>query len=326
MYTVDRFIGTSARSTYVRRWVKIFVDDRFALIKAMLQGDELSQSELFDEAIGNSIISYSNYLADRVIRYDEKWNDLAENLQSFCWAYPIKKKKSSVTAKSRTCPMFYGPLYTSGQYPWPMIGDRYLEPVVQFFLEHIGALGRRKLGSGLLQLWMGSNFQQYLIRIIPSELVQIDMLTTPPEVIDSQYFEESVTSNDQGSDEEEDWYGAFEWNAWPAQNKIYLIQTDFAKKLNWSTSVFHYDYENEKIEDTNLQHDIDDFLSIIPKFDLEPRTDQFFGRFDHIQYGSSGFDVLLVGESGGWGMSGNWQIVINGETDTDKKYQFLFSC
>lgn len=65
----------------------------------------------------------------------------------------------------RRADLLSGPLFTSGNYPWPRLNNKWCEPVLQMDLTRLGLLGGRDVGEGLLQVWEAST--DGLIRVIP---------------------------------------------------------------------------------------------------------------------------------------------------------------
>ena len=302
------------------------MESKIEKIKSLLGFEQLDEGALADERVGIAIIDASRELAKRVSLDAPSATELIQALESFCWAHPISTEKKSITEQSRVMGMFYGPLFTSEQYPWPLQGERFFEPVVQFDLDNVGKLEGRNLGSGLLQLWMGSGYDEHVIRLIPIEHVCTSQLTPPPAIVTGEYFEEIVTSSDPDAWEGDLWRGPFCSGAWPLSDHADLITGTSKKILNWCTSIEHYRFGSDEVSDPSLRQDLENFLAIIPEACPGLSADHFFGRFDPIQYDAAGFDVLLACESGGWEIGGNWQIVMSPDSSGAMKFHFLFSC
>ena len=297
-------------------------------IKAMLPSKKIPSKGLTDEIIGEAIISYANQLANKIS--DVQLNFVSESdeclelerlkntFTAFRWAYPIKLKSFSIDCCDRTKPMITGPLFTSCEFPWPEKDDRFREPVAQFYIDEVGELAGENLGSGLFQLWVGPQYDDYCIRLIPRDLVSKDALEPVPSVIDDDYFEKS------------DFYAGF--GAWPEKgSKAHHIMGLKSKVLHWDDLIHLVAEDVSTLEalSPELFAEVSSFTALLPS-NLPFTAPHFLGNFSTIQYDSSMMPkTLLALESKPafmWGDCGNAQVFYSTVEGEAVEFSFQWSC
>ncbi len=214
--------------------------------------------------------------------------------------------------------MIGGPLFTSNEFPWPQKNGKYREPIAQFYLENVGPLDGEDLGEGLMQLWVGPEFDDYMIRVVPNSAISVESLSECPDEINEDYFEDAVS------------YDPFE--AWPVKDcKVYQISGVSDKVLNWDSLINFVadDYSFDEKFGKGLAEEIRAFTAIIPS-NLPNTEPHFFGNFSLIQYDVTMMPrTLLALESKPcfmWGDCGNAQIFYECTNGGETKFTFSWSC
>lgn len=297
-------------------------------VTALLPKGRIPPKGLCDEVAGTAVIEYAKILANKIAhtmsrfeKESDEWEEL-ERLRNtflaFRWAYPIKLKPIRSEKCDRTQGMIGGPLFTSSEFPWPEKDGRYREPIAQFYLEDVGLLIENDLGNGLLQLWVGPEYNDYLIRTVPISAISAENLTAyPPEII-GDYFEHSP------------FYAGFE--AWPEKDcKVYKIAGIKNKVLSWD-SLINFAADDTSFDENygkELADELTAFAALIPQ-DLPATEPHFFGNFSLIQYDVSMMPRTLLALEGGpcflWGDCGNAQIFYDHKEDGTTDFSFSWSC
>lgn len=297
-------------------------------VTTLLPRGRIPPQGLSDEAAGSAIIKYAELLAETIAhvmsrfeKESDEWEELEgirNSFLAFRWAYPIKLEAVEVGECDRTQGMISGPLFTSNEFPWPEKNGKYREPIAQFYLEDVGKLSDENVGTGLLQLWVGPDSDDYLIRIIPHFAISADGLSEFPDDINENYFENSVS------------YDPIK--AWPVRGcKIYQITGVSDKVLNWDSLVKFAadDYSFDEKFGKGLAEEIRAFTAIIPS-DLPNTEPHFLGNFSLIQYDVAMMPrTLLALESKPcfmWGDFGNAQIFYEATTSGETRFTFSWSC
>lgn len=284
----------------------------------------------FNEEYGNKLAAYALQMSKRIKKFAKCYPDMDEDqaitlknisaaLLYFSWAHPIQTEQVDTEEVDRTRPMLIGPLFTSEAYPWPQQSGKYCEPLSQFDLETVGALEGINIGSGMLQVWLGPDCDDYIIRIIPSNEISQEKLTNIPEEITQEYFEEGFFFAGD----------ACSWlDAEISQGSLYITGTK-PKMMTWPPSLLMY--IDEIIEDLSDEHaeEIRDFCSCLLS-EVPNTAPHFFGNFSEIQYSVIDMSkTLLAYESDGtftWGDSGNAQICYECPSTGEAKFGFAWSC
>jgi len=295
-----------------------------------LPSGEFNNSWLEDEGFGSSLQAYADqtrlhlehieplYRRRRDYDVNFPFESIIEKLKCFRWAHPIEHETRPTGEIDRTMPMLLGPLFTSKEYPWPRHKRKFRAPLCQFDLEAVGSLQGVDLGSGLLQLWLGSSFDDYEARVIPKSALQKERITPVPDGLDRDYFKKKDIFSGDFCD----------WSDSKGEGKSVAITGIKTKILTWPNSL------KQDLDDLayNVKPDhkavIEDFLKCLA--DEIPRsTPHFFGNFSPIQYSVESMPPCLIAfESNGpfyWGDGGNAQIFYIKENE-NARFIFEWSC
>jgi hypothetical protein len=281
-----------------------------------------------DSAVGCRIISVANELADRIDAYAKqdregplRLPEFSAKLRLISWCYPINTKLVAASKVDRRSSMFCGPFFVSESSPWPQVGDKYYEPVIQVDTKIINSMSTANFGDGLLQLWVdGFLPDDYLVRVIPRDECTAENLSPVPECIDSEYFDEIERTGDSDL-------------AWPAVHykkrvpSVYVFEENFAKNLSWADGL-EEDYSNVSpyITDTQIQDDLKKFVSIFP-YDNPSTEPHFFGTFSPVQYNPIDANPTLLALEGGPCFSWNYgNAQISYSVDERGGITFGFAC
>jgi hypothetical protein len=236
------------------------------------------------------------------------------------WCVPIECESVPVLKADRTKPLFLGPLFTSEKHPWPTCGDQYMEPIVQFDLNHVGKLSGIDLGSGMLQLWLfgADPDEESFIRVIPKTDINESVITDIP------------ASVHIGSEALVDASG--HWDVWLEKDACCLMIKNAEEKVVYDRDFLIHSLNalTSKIPDI-LKKEIEIILSLIPEKNSKVKDfAAFFGSFNPIQYEPEDCPPCLLSmESGGgfqWGSSlGNAQIFYRTSKSGIAKFKFLWS-
>ncbi len=292
---------------------------------------KLAKSLLHDETFAANLVAYaaqtSAFLETIAPLYAQRddydinlpFDTIIAMLAGLRWAYPIKTRTARTAKVDRTRPMLIGPLFTSADHPWPQHEGKFREPLCQFDLEEVGALQGVDLGSGMLQLWLGPEFDDYHIRIVPkSAVTRANLTPLPPEICPS-YFEGTA-------------FFAADWDSWLNHEDggdTTLIAGTKKKILTWPS------YLDDALCDLLYNIDeahkppVEDFLKCLGF--RAPRTaPHYFGNFNAIQYNVEEMPPCLLSlESNGpfiWGDCGNAQIFYSRTADGTLHFSFAWSC
>jgi hypothetical protein len=296
-----------------------------------LPGGQITNVALSDHETGESIIAYARQLAGivrRQLKHHEKdslehWflTRLGEGLNCFRWSFPLKLRKVKVCKADRSKPMLSGPLFTSERHPWPKLKDRYREPVAQIDMKVAGGLVGTDLGEGLLQLWVGPDYDDHLIRVIPAEDLASEALSAVPDCVTVEYFEKAP-------------FSAGSWRAWPdAEGKghVHAIVGVKLKVLSWPSWLKEADddFDFDEKYGQEFHEVLREFLDLLP-YRAPDEGHHLFGNFYDIQYTIEESAPTLLGlESSdpfGWGDAGNAQVSFHRTRGGKIRFGFNWSC
>lgn len=300
-------------------------------IKSELGAGKVNESGEVKTELGNFIIEMAKSISSEIESYMSSENSdfsrfhplfrFSKILQLITWCHPVITKKVEASMVNRLNSMFCGPFFTSNEFPWPEMDDRYAEPIVQLRLEEIQYISPVPIGSGMLQLWAGEWGEDFLIRIIPPAELEEENMSPVPECIEGEY------------------YGEVRWGsaliAWPEDDykkKVpiaYQITEFKSKKLSWPGDLEGLSFSlEEELKDAQLVDKIRDFVSIFP-CDRPSTEPHLFGSFDPIQYDPIDANATFLALEGrpcfDWN-SGNAQISYWKNDKGKVEFGFAWSC
>lgn len=294
-------------------------------IQAQLKNGTIPEDGDVNAAIGDAIIACANELADRLDACANSGvdgvSDFAATLRLISWCYPIETKLINASKVDRLSSMFCGPFFTSEKYPWPQNDDKYYEPVAQIDLADVNEVSAVKFEDGIFQLWVdGFLPDEYVIRIIPREECKVDNLSSVPESIDSEYYDEIERIGDSDL-------------AWPAIHYkkkapvVYIFDGKFGKNLSWSGDLEGaLSHIIDKIDERQIVDDLKHFISLFPN-DNPSTEPHLFGTFSPIQYYPIDTNPTFLALEGGPCFSWNYgNAQVSYRVDEEGKVEFGFAC
>ena len=87
------------------------------------------------------------------INFCGEFKTIEEFFIKSCWGWKPSGRKVKFSETDRFGQHFYGAMYTSKAYPWPMHDDIPYLPYLQIDLDKAGALIDARVGDGFLQLF-----------------------------------------------------------------------------------------------------------------------------------------------------------------------------
>ena len=310
---------------------------RISELEAKLPDGEITINALSHPATGEAIISYAANLASIVSKkmraYERDSGEyfhldgLCKQLRSFRWSFPLKLCKTRADRFDRTKPALSGPLFTSDSHPWPSQGGIFREPVAQICLGEVGGLAGIHLGDGLLQLWVGPEWDDEVVRIIPIDDLSVQAASPIPDDITDGYF---------GGSCENPSYSVGSVSAWPAtdnrgESHVWAIEGVKPQVLSWPQRITN---ENDNPDLDELYNDasfgvVEDFLQLLP-LEAPSEGHHLFGNFESIQYDVEESPPTLLGlESRDpflWGDHGNAQVSYQVSRSSNARFGFNWSC
>lgn len=294
-------------------------------IQTRLKNGIIPERGDIDVAIGDAIIARANELADRLDACAKQGgarvSEFSATLRLISWCYPITTKLINATKVDRLSSMFCGPFFTSEKYPWPQNEDKYYEPVAQIDLAMINAVSNVKFEDGILQLWVdGFLSEDYIIRIVPREECSAENLTSVPECIDHEYYDEIERTGDSD----------FAWPAIHYKKKapfVYIFEGALGKNLSWSGGLESaLSQIVDAIDDGEFVKDLENFISIFPE-DNPSTEPHLFGTFSPICYYPTDTDPTLLALEGGPCFNWNYgNAQVSYRMDEHGKVEFGFAC
>lgn len=301
---------------------------KISKVQDLLKKGVIQENGDVDVATGDAIIACANELADRLDTYAEerdknskkssygpRISDFSAILRLISWCYPIQTKQVKSAEVDRLSSMFCGPFFISDEYPWPQQDGKYYEPLVQMDTSIINEVSVVKFEDGIFQLWVdGFLPDEYVIRIIPRNQCTLENLSSVPECIDREYYDEIERTGDA-------------YLAWPANTTVYVFKEKLKQKLSWVSGMEDaFDFMVGEIEDVQLSDDVNGFLSLFP-YDKPSTEPHFFGTFSPIQYSPIDVDPTFLALESRPCLSWNYgNAQVSYRVDEQGKVEFDFAC
>ncbi len=115
--------------------------------------------------------------------FEPQVREFEQTVQSGRWGFDPKCTAKAWNEIDRLGNIILGPLYSSGEFPWPSHSDAPMAPLLQIDLAEAGKLGNYDLGDGLLQVWLpkdASPVDRAYIRVVPAERISVQSLEEIP--------------------------------------------------------------------------------------------------------------------------------------------------
>lgn len=142
---------------------------------------------------------------DRVNDCD--WESIEEFFVKTCWGWKPTGWTVNFEETDRLGQHYYGAMYTSAKYPWPMCADIPYHPILQIDIDKVGDIIDANIGGGFLQLYISSMIGGddsdgwYFLRHIPRNEISEDFLTSIPQFTDAQISRAIGKYSDSGFNE-----------------------------------------------------------------------------------------------------------------------------